>query len=124
MKITGILALLVAALLVFACYNDKEELLYPSVSGAGCDTTNVTFSKTIVPLLSNNCYGCHNNASAASFGNNIRLEDYNDVVTSLDRLYNAVSWNYGYSQMPKNGNKLSDCQRREIFLWRQLGAPK
>ncbi len=123
MKVTGILALLVTAIFVYACYNDKEELLYPSLSSTGCDTTNLSFSRTIVPLLSNNCYGCHSTASAPTFGNNIALENYGDVIAHLDRLSGAVSWTPGYSQMPKNGNKLSDCRINEIYLWQKAGAP-
>jgi hypothetical protein len=121
MKTTGIIALFVVAFIVYACYNDKEEMLYPQLSAA-CDTTNVTFSGTIKPLLSDNCYACHSNSNAPSFGNNIRLENYNDVNSMLIRMVNSVSWT-GYENMPKNGNKLSDCKIKEILIWQQNGAP-
>ena len=58
---------IVAIILVLlgSCYYDSEEALYPVINSA-CDTTNVTFSGTIVSLLANNCLSCHSNATAAA----------------------------------------------------------
>ncbi|HRP00505.1 MAG TPA: hypothetical protein PLN54_13800, partial [Flavobacteriales bacterium] len=40
------------------CYYDKEEVLYPN---SFCNTTNVTWSGTIQPLVTSRCAspGCH-----------------------------------------------------------------
>ena len=122
MKISVASFILGVGLLLSGCYYDNEEALYPTLS-SGCDTTNVTFAGSIVPILSANCYSCHSNANAAQFGENIRLESYADVKQNLDRLYGAVTWQPGYSQMPKNSAQLSDCAIRTIDIWIQQGAP-
>jgi hypothetical protein len=123
MKISGIISLFAAAFLVYACYYDKEELLYPHVGApAGCDTSNVTFSKSIVPLLSTYCYGCHSNANAASQGRGVRLQDYEDVKANIDPLYISITWQ-GFYNMPQNSPKLSDCFIREVYLWKQNNTP-
>jgi len=113
-----LLITLVALLILFtaSCYYDNEEALYPSLSSA-CDTTNVTFSGTVSLLLSNSCYSCHSNATAASFGNNIRLEDYADVKTNATAVAGSIKHTGGYSQMPKNGGQLNACKIRQFDIW-------
>ena len=115
--------LLSGLVLLAGCYNDSEEALYPRLDG-GCDTTNVTFAGSVVPILSANCYSCHSNANAALNGENIRLEDYADVKANLPRLYGAITWQSGYSRMPQNGAKLDDCAIRTIEIWMAQGAPQ
>jgi hypothetical protein len=115
------LLLLVVTTIAGGCYYDKQEVLTPT-AGAACDTSNVTFSKSVAPLLSLQCYGCHSNGSADAFGNGIRLEQYADVKANLERVLGAVTWQNGFSPMPKNGNQLSDCQIRTLLLWSQNGA--
>ena len=100
-----------------ACYYDNEEALYPSFSNS-CDTTNVTFSGTIVPILSNNCYSCHSNSNAA-FGANIHLEAYADVVTNSAKLIVSIKQT-GAKPMPPNG-KLKDCSITQFDIWIRKG---
>ncbi len=114
--------LLTAMLSLGGCYYDSEEALYPQLDTV-CDTTNVTYAGSVVPILAANCYSCHSNANAAAFGDNIRLESYNDVKNSLDRLYGAVTWDDSYAKMPKDGSKLPDCSIRILEIWMEQGAP-
>jgi hypothetical protein len=114
-------AFLLIALVTAGCYYDKAEVLYPQASAA-CDTTAVTFSRSVAPLLAMQCSGCHSNANAAAFGDNIRLENHADIVARLAKVLGAVQWLNGYSPMPKNGAMLSDCQIRMLQLWANNGA--
>lgn len=114
--------LVLLPLLMLSCYYDKEELLYPAVR-SGCDTTGVTFTKNIYPVLSDYCFGCHSNANAAAFGNNIRLESYGDVTTALPRVMGALAHQPGYSAMPRDGAPLNDCVLRQFALWKNNGTP-
>jgi hypothetical protein len=111
-----------AIILLFlaSCYYDNEEALYPSVS-SGCDTTNITFSGTIVPVLSNNCYNCHSNASAASYGNNVRLENYADIQSRIAAVVGTIKHTGSYSPMPKNGGKLNECSILKLDIWVRQG---
>lgn len=121
---TLILGTIVFAVLAFAatgCYYDKQEVLSPT-AGAICDTSAVTFSRSVAPLLSLQCYGCHSNGSAAAFGDGIRLQEHADVKANLPRVLGAASWQNGFSPMPKNGARLSDCQIRILQIWSLNGA--
>jgi hypothetical protein len=113
--VTGLVALLVSAT---GCYNDKEETLYPQ---SVCDTANITYSRSVVPVLSANCTGCHggNTPSAA-----IRLDNYAGVKAMADngKLAGAVTHSAGFSPMPKNNAKLSNCNIVKIKNWIAAGA--
>lgn len=113
--ITNILALT-------ACYYDNEEALYPTL-GTTCDTTNITFSQTISPMLASKCLSCHSNAMAASAGNNIKLEDYADVFARKTAIAGSIKHEGGYSPMPKNGGKLNNCSITMFDIWIKSGAP-
>jgi hypothetical protein len=105
-----------------SCYYDNEEALYPALNSS-CDTTNVTFNSTIVPILSNNCYSCHSNSMAASAGNNIRLEDYSDVVANATKIDGSIKHTGSYSPMPKNGGMIKVCSISQFDIWIRDGMP-
>jgi len=105
-----------------ACYYDSEEALYPSTISS-CDTTSVTFSGKIAPMLANNCYSCHSNATAAGFGAGIRLEDYADVKARATSVQGAIKHTGSYSPMPKNGGKLKSCLITQFDIWIRIGMP-
>jgi len=103
-----------------SCYYDKEDLLYPGTSV--CDTTLVTYSQSVLPVIASSCLGCHGGANASA---GIRLDNYNGVknATNNGLLIGAITHAQGFSPMPKNGNKLSDCNISKIRLWIAAGAP-
>ncbi|HEY5470803.1 MAG TPA: hypothetical protein VIK07_09795 [Bacteroidales bacterium] len=101
-----------------SCYYDNEEALYPALSNS-CDTTNVTFSGTIVPILKNNCYSCHSNANAA-FGANIHLEGYANVVTNYAKIIVSINLGSGVKAMPPGG-KLKACSLTQFDIWIRNG---
>ena len=102
-----------------SCYNDKAEILYPQTA---CDTASVTYSMSIVPLLSSNCLSCHGGSTPSAA---IRLDTYVGVKQQVDngRLWGAVSQAVSYSPMPKNAAKLNTCNLEKIRLWIATGAP-
>ena len=120
-RIIIFLGTITLALTMFvSCYYDNEEALYPSFNTT-CDTTNVTFSVTIVSVLNNNCYSCHSNATATSTGSNIPLENYADVVTMSARIIGSVKHIGSFSPMPKNGGKLKACSINQLDIWIRNG---
>jgi len=120
-KVIGIV--LVAAL-VAGCYYDNEENLYPVVDQV-CDTTGVSFSKSIIPILQANCYKCHSAKENANSGGNINFEDFNVLKQMVDGgvLYGSVTWNPLNLPMPKDGAKLDTCSITKIKIWIDKGAP-
>lgn len=86
-----------------------------------CDTLNVTFSGTIMPIVQTNCTGCH---SGASPGGGINLTGYSGVeaIASTGQLLGVVKHLAGYRPMPPSG-QLSDCQISQINKWITNGKP-
>lgn len=118
-------ALLVVSMngiLLTGCYNDNEEDLYPNNT---CNTTNVTYTLTVKPIIQANCAisGCHTVASAPSSAG-IQLEDYTGLkaIVTSNQLLGAINHESGFSAMPKNAGKLSSCALNQIKKWVDDGA--
>lgn len=111
------ISLVFISLLAFSCYYDSEEALYPSLNN-GCDTSNVTFSATITPLINNYCISCHSGSSPSG---GVLLNSYTAVknVASTGMLMNAVKGN-GVPLMPPSGS-LSDCKINQLSIWIRNG---
>ncbi len=86
-----------------------------------CDTSSVTWSGSVQPLISNYCLNCHNSASA---GGGITLTSYSDVsnVANSGKLTGALRGKPGYVKMPQ-GFDLTECQIRTVEIWVSDGAP-
>lgn len=86
-----------------------------------CDTAVFTYSGAIKPIMDNKCAGCHN---PANLGGNIDLSVYTAVRTSAlnGKLYGSIAHQPGYSPMPKNAAKLSDCEIRQVQKWIAAGS--
>ena len=93
-----------------------------SCQNSSCDTSNVTYNNTIRNMISSKCQGCHS-GTAASAG--IDLSTYTGVKAKITdgRLWGAINQLPGYSAMPKNGAKLSDCELTQIRKWIDAGSP-
>lgn len=83
---------------------------------ASCDTTVFTYSGAVKSIMDNKCVGCHN---PTSLGGNIDLSTHSvvEVVALNGKLFGSVAHLNGYSPMPKNSTKLSDCEIKQIKEW-------
>ncbi len=110
--------------------NEQKELIRRWINegaenstncGTKCDSNNYKFSTAILPMMNKYCVGCHSGATAPR---GIVLDNYNGVTTEVNngRLLGAVRHEAGYLQMPQGGNKLSDCEIRQIEKWIVAGA--
>ena len=88
---------------------------------SSCDSNQFTYSGAVRLIMQNKCIGCHN---PSSLGGNIDLSNYAGVSTVAlnGKLYGSVAHQPGYSPMPKNSAKLSDCEIRQIQKWIQAGS--
>ena len=107
------------ALSFSSCYYDNEEELYPSV--ITCDTITVTYSNSVVPILTASCNGCHSSSSAQG---GIILDTYAKAsqYANSGLLYGVISHTSGLP-MPKGGAKIDDCSIAKIKKWAAAGAP-
>ncbi len=98
------------------CYYDKEEVLYPN---SFCNTTNVTWSGTIQPLVTSRCAspGCH-----VPGGQSPDLSTYTAFKAQVDlgRVQaRAIQGNPSF--MPASG-KLPNCNIQQLQAWIDAGA--
>lgn len=89
---------------------------------SSCDTSNYSYSGRVKPLMTNWCIGCHNNSNA---GGGVNLSSYNGVSASIagNKLIGSLDHLGGFSAMPKNTNKLSDCDINAVKKWVNGGFP-
>jgi hypothetical protein len=110
-------------LLIFgiqACYYDNTEELYPMEPD--CDTTNVTFSGDVWPVINSNCIICHSGSAPQG---NVSLENYQDIVTAANNgsLLGVIRHDDGWPEMPKGGGMLPECDITKIEIWVEEGTP-
>lgn len=101
----------------FGCKKNNKETMYPAT--ITCDTSAVTWTKDIQPIVNNSCAlsGCHNSQSAS--GGHV-LDSYNGVKEIVNNnLFLAVVES---GEMPKDGKKLDDCSISKIRIWISNGA--
>lgn len=110
-----LLTALVLALGLAGCYYDNEEELY----GDTCDTSDVTYSATVEPIINSTCAttGCH---VAGGSGNGL-LESYENVKVKVDdgSFRQRV---IEQRDMPP-GTPLTECQISILEDWLAQGAP-
>jgi uncharacterized membrane protein len=86
-----------------------------------CDSNTYTFSGAVQNIISTKCQGCHSGTAA---GGGIDLTTYTNVKAQVTngKLWGSVNFLAGYSAMPKNGTKISDCELAQIRKWIAAGA--
>jgi mono/diheme cytochrome c family protein len=119
-KIIYVLMSMIVLISINGCYKDVEEVLYPATNATACDTANATYTK-VLTIIQTNCYSCHSGTSPLG---NVNLEGYANLKSYADngKLIGAITWAPGFSQMPKGGNKLNDCDIANIQSWINQGA--
>lgn len=100
----------------------EQGALNNSCEETSCDTLQVSFSSHILPAIQLHCFGCH---SGNNPGAGILLTNHSEIAEAAGNgtLFAAIDWQNGYSPMPKNGNKLSDCTITQFKKWIENGTP-
>jgi hypothetical protein len=94
---------------LFSCRKDKVQN-YPNASCA--DT--VSFNNEILPLIQNNCTGCHTNQNGYSFTNHANISSNSTAIIGSMR-------NSGYQLMPQGSPALPDSVIERIECWVNQG---
>jgi hypothetical protein len=109
--------LIVVVVSLSGCYYDNEEELYPN-SVRQNDTSTVSYSATIAPMVATNCStpGCH-----TANGQSPDLTTYQGIFNSRSTVKSRAvlgspSW------MPAAG-PMSDANRSALGRWIDAGAP-
>jgi hypothetical protein len=122
----GFISILLSAafvtVLMFSCTKNSEDKLAPPGTTT-CDTTNVSYSTAITPILESNCYSCHGNGNTAGSGG-ILLEGYANLLKWANNGYlvGNVTHAPGYVPMPYGQPELPECEVNTIVAWVNQGA--
>lgn len=100
--------------LILSCTKDKVEYL----QNANCSDT-VSFNNEILPLILDNCSGCHdNNQNGYSFIN------HTNIAANASAIIGSMR-NSGYLLMPRDGNNigysLPDSLIQRVECWVNQG---
>lgn len=97
-----------------SCYYDNVEELYPLPPP--CDTSNITFSNDVLPIINARCTSCHSGSTPSG---NVTLENYESIVTAANNgsLLGVIRHESGWLPMPKNGAKLDNCTITKFEIW-------
>lgn len=85
---------------------------YDEISGP---KTNITYTKDIKPIMSNNCTGCH----SSNGGQEPYLDNYQDVKNSIE----AVLSDMNNGTMPPDG-PLPSSTISVVQTWKDSGMPE
>lgn len=117
MKRPAIFLIVFVALVGFIWGSCTREQL-----NATCNTSNMSYSNNIVPILKNNCYTCHSKGnSVGSVG--ILLDSYDSVrhYVATNQLILDIEHEVGGVPMPYMKPKLDTCSINVIIAWRDQG---
>ena len=113
--VAGMIAL---SLFSTSCYYDNAETLY---GGGICDTSSISYSSTIVPVLSVYCSKCHSAVNAPIAGDGLILEGFNNISIYLQQneqtLINSVKQNGKAKSMPPSSAKIDKCSIAFLEAW-------
>ena len=111
--------LLLPLFFLASCYYDKEDKLYDAYyASKNCDTVNVTYTLSILPIINAKCAtsGCH---TAGGSGNG-NFDTYAGVKAKVDN-GSFLNRTTVLMNMPLSG-PLTTCEMAKIKKWIQLGA--
>lgn len=107
--------------LLLSCGKEVAEDLKKKQGPNNCDTSNITFTANVQPILNSGlCLSCHTGPGA--FGN-VRLDSYQAAADIAPKMLKAIKHDpsLGISQWMPPGGKLNDCQILQIEAWINQG---
>ncbi|NJN78931.1 MAG: DUF3365 domain-containing protein [Saprospiraceae bacterium] len=115
-----IAVVLFATFILSSCYYDNKQDLYQFYNSQ-CDTTAISYSLDVEPIINAQCLSCHNANSASG---NVNLDSYDNVKASgqLGSLHGTITATNGYNIMPESGSMVS-CNIDKITAWINAGMP-
>jgi hypothetical protein len=116
---TSIYFFIMLSLFVSGCYYDNEEELYPVNT---CNTIEMSYNTDVLPILQDNCYTCHDQASNLG---GVTLEGYANLINYVEngKLLGVIKHEQGFPEMPLGNPQLAQCQIDKIEAWVNQGSP-
>jgi hypothetical protein len=113
------LAIIGAMFWLGGCSKESADRLAGNT--ATCDTTAVSYSKQILPILQDNCYTCHQGSNPPS---GIDLSNFAVLQAHVQNgdLKSAVTHTGSVTPMPYGLPMLPSCEVNTIVAWVDQGA--
>jgi hypothetical protein len=96
--------------------NSTQTPVTPLPSSSTCDTININFEKSIMPILQANCIACHSTSQSSG---GVDLSTYAKILPTISngKLYGSIMHLAGYQPMPSISSQLSKCDLATIKKW-------
>ncbi|MFT6337087.1 MAG: hypothetical protein ACI86M_003629 [Saprospiraceae bacterium] len=123
-NLSFLLIICASALVVFSCGDDDDD---DPTDPTVCETEGLTYDNWAKEYINGSCAtsGCHN---ADFLANSVpfTMHNYEAAKASIDagRILGAMKREAGFSPMPKNEEKASDCDISKMEAWIAGGAPE
>jgi hypothetical protein len=101
-----------AIILLIACTKEKTPVTPPSIINSDCPDT-IKFSNQILPMLTDNCFGCHNNGTSPTLSNHTNISS--NATKILKTLKGELQL------MPQGGPALNDSLIKQFECWINQG---
>ena len=98
-------------------YNWIKDGALNSTCSSSCDTTTVTYSNQITAIMTANCISCHSGSSAQK---GILLDSYANVKANMDN-GNILSAVQGITLQMPPGGQITNCEMRQLEIWKATG---
>ena len=87
-----------------------------------CDTTNITYTASVLPIFEKYCYPCHSGPNPSYY---LDLSNFAQLSAFIENgvLVGAINREPGYYPMPKGSDPLTRCEIRTIEIWIENGTP-
>ena len=95
---------------------NPDNTVEPPIDTISCDSSNVTYPGTVVPILEAYCLSCHSGPTPSGA---LDFTDYSDLafVAESGQLLGALKHQQGFVPMPQGMSQLSDCEISLIEKW-------
>jgi hypothetical protein len=124
MRIVLMLSVMIAGFFLLFSGCSKSSSGTPQGGPIPCDsdTSNVGYTRNVLPILQQYCYSCHGNSNTAqSDGVNLEGTDsgYKEVKgwATLGYVTGNVTYASGYIGMPYNKPRLDTCEINTLIAW-------
>lgn len=99
----------VAAVILISCKKDK--VTGPTIDPNCSDT--VFFSTQILPMMQNNCTGCHDSGNSTGY----TITNHTNISSNASAILDAMKATNGFQLMPQGGPSLHDTLIQQFSCW-------
>ena len=109
-------SLILLALMSGCTYDDLETIGSP----VDCDVFDVSYGQDILPLVADNCQGCHSGGTPSA---GIAFEEHADIALFAEIMLDRMGREPGDDLLMPPSGKLDSCSIVRFSAWIDAGKP-